>query len=161
MENQNNQEIFKYLLENQNNKLSDLNGLDLQEFLVQLSSYYIYLRKKINLKKDITFGLEIEFEKSSYKKILKNLVENELHNNWIIKSDGSLTKGNEINSPILIDKVKTWEELNKVLKLTQKNGKIMNKSGGHVHVGVQILGDNKEYWLNFIKLWSVYENIIY
>lgn len=33
--------------------------------------------------------------------------------------------------------------------------------GGHIHVGTQVLGDKRESWLNFIKFWSVYENVIY
>lgn len=38
---------------------------------------------------------------------------------------------------------------------------IDKNAASHIHFGTQILGSNKDSWLNFIKLWSVYENIIY
>lgn len=34
-------------------------------------------------------------------------------------------------------------------------------SGGHIHIGTQTLGSSRESWFNFIKIWSVYENIIF
>ena len=38
---------------------------------------------------------------------------------------------------------------------------IGENSGGHIHIGTQTLGNKKAAWLNFIKLWSTYENIIF
>ena len=45
--------------------------------------------------------------------------------------------------------------------LIRPSASIGRNSGGHIHIGTQTLGDNVNSWLNFIKIWSVYENIIY
>lgn len=168
------QQMFKYLDKSSNNILSEFNGLDLQELLDKLNYYYIFYRKKLGVKKDVTFGLEIEFEYSNIlgleeevvsklnkNKILKKLIENNLQDYWNIKNDDSLLSGNEITSPILRDKEKAWKELKQVLEIANKYGKIIKESAGHIHVGAQLLGENTSFWTNFAKIWSVYENVIY
>ena len=37
----------------------------------------------------------------------------------------------------------------------------MDNTSAHVHIGMQILGNNPKYWRNFAKLWMTYENIIF
>jgi len=72
-----------------------------------------------------------------------------------------LSDGLEINSPILNDNDKTWKELKKVCSIVKENAKIGEHSGGHIHVGAQILENDYKSLLNFAKLWSVYENILF
>lgn len=156
-------EKVKYINPSNNNILSEMNGLYLQELLELIEDYNLNLRKNLGLESDITFGLEIEFEKSNNDDIKKDL--NELFPNkdkeWIFVEDDSLFSGGEINSPILIDSEETWDNLLKVCLAVGVHASIFKNSGGHIHVGTQVLGDRKEAWLNFIKLWSIYENIIY
>ncbi len=151
-----NEEIFKYLKPNSDNKLSTFNATDLLDLLYYLDNFYLILRKKLGFDNSITFGLEIECEHASKEKI-----KNEINNEWKVKYDGSLSNGVEINSPILKDRISTWQNLKKVCEITKEHAKIGLNSGGHIHIGKQILGTKYESWLHFFKLWSTYENVIY
>ena len=153
--------LFKYIKPTDNDILSSLNGFDLQDLIILIDNYYLKLREKLNLEDDITFGLELEFENAMKKKIKKRLNKIFPNNEWSATEDGSLHYGIEIKSPILTDTKENWKDLNKVCRIAKSLATIDKKSGGHIHVGAHILGDNPTSWLNFIKLWSVYENIIF
>lgn len=155
--------LFEYLKPYENNRLSDMSGSELQDFLYYLNKYKLQLRTKLGFSSKVTFGIEIEFEKTKGIIELKNKMEDENidSDRWIPKLDGSLKQGIEIESPILRNSEKTWSELKKVCDIARCNGKILKNCGGHVHIGAHVLGDAPTSWLNFFKLWSVYENIIF
>lgn len=187
-----------------NDKISNMKYDDIIEFLYLLKNYKLSMRDTINLNKNNTFGLEIEFENinTSYKKILNNFrnlilnpsvflnddnlkkikeyrkrpksVRELIESNgeyskitpqevfyWSVGKDNSLSNGAEITSPILVDDKKHWKDLKQVCDFIKQYGEISEHSAGHIHFGTQILGKNKSAWVNFIKLWAVYENVIY
>ncbi len=166
---------FNFLDLKSNDYLSGLKKNDLNEFLNQLLNYKLHLRRELGIDKELTFGLELEFEHIKDKSLMEddfhklNLhegivksINNKLHL-WILDNDSSLkqTDGKEIDSPILIDKEEYWKDLNKICTFIKKNARIDSKCAGHVHIGSQILKYNSKYLMNFIKLWAVYENILY
>lgn len=153
--------IFKYIDLDSNDMFSKMNGDDLQSFIILLEDFYLKLRDNIGLDDSITFGVELEFENANREKIKDLLFQNLPKHDWILKSDLSLFNGAEINSPVLTDKKIFWNELNEVCSIVKKYATIGKNAGGHIHVGTQTLGSERQSWLNFIKLWSVYENIIY
>lgn len=153
--------VFKFINPNGNDKLSDMSGIDLQELIVLIDEYYIQLRNQLGFEQYITFGLELEFENAMRDRIERKITETFPNRDWITKRDGSLYNGAEINSPILRDNETTWRNLDKVCSIVKTSAVIGRKSGGHIHVGTQTLGNDRESWLNFIKMWSVYENIIF
>ena len=154
---------FTFFNLNGKDEFSKLNGSDLQELIVQLNDYYLDLRESLGFDKSITFGLELEFEKMKVKvetlfDIFSKLEVSYLWNN---SSDGSLVKGWEIQSPIFKDNPDTWRELSTVCEFVSSYAKVGKHCAGHVHVGTHVLGYEIDTWLKFLKLWSVYENIIY
>lgn len=150
--------IFQFIRPSENDSFSMMSGFDLQDLLYYIDNYYLTLRDNLGLSSDITFGLELEFERAKYKNI-----NDELNKNWKLKDDASLSKnfGFEINSPILRDYPNSWSELDEVCSLVSSNAIIGDLCGGHIHIGEQILGDKVQYWINFLKLWSIYENVIF
>lgn len=154
-------EIFKFIKPDDNDKLSEMKGFDLQDLLFYLDDYYLSLRDELGLSGDVTFGLELEFEYAIKKRIEDKLWDTGLFSEWITKIDTSLTNGAEINSPILKDEKKSWEQLQTVCDIVSPNAKIGSHSGGHIHIGAQTLGTNPESWINFAGLWAAYENIIF
>lgn len=159
----NNYSIFDFIYKEENDILSEFNGTDLLKLFVLLDEYYLELRNSLCLDKNDTFGLELEFEHAKREKISNFLIEYNLVKSWSLKDDVSLNEvnGAEITSPILRDDKCSYEELKTIcnmLKSFSKNGKYC---GGHIHVGTQVLGDKLQSWKNFIKIWSVYENIIF
>lgn len=154
-------EIFKFIKPDDNDKLSEMKGFDLQDLLFYLDDYYLSLRDELGLSGDVTFGLELEFEYAIKKRIEDKLWDTGLFSEWITKIDTTLTDGAEINSPILKDEKKSWEQLQTVCDIVSPNAKIGSHSGGHIHIGAQTLGTNPESWINFAGLWAAYENIIF
>ena len=154
-------QIFKLLDPYGNIKFSNLKGLDLQQILYLIDEFYLVYRKKLGIDKKITFGFEVEVEKANGSKIEDEMDNLDINNNWIVTDDASLDHGVEINSPVLTDKKRTWEELKLVCDILNKYSEVGKTTGSHIHIGSQILGDKKKNWLNLLKMWSVYENIIY
>ena len=154
--------IFELFKPTENDKLSELKGYDLQDLIYYLNDLYLTLRSTLGLDKSITFGMELEFEKSKNALINAELLLNNLNNEFKIKHDGSLgTFSGEIATPILKDLEVDWEKLEKVCRIVSRHATIVEKAGGHIHVGAHILGREKDSILNFLKLWAVYENIIF
>jgi hypothetical protein len=142
---------------------------------------------KINIP-DYKFGIEIEFAgaifngvKQKLDEILKyesNTIEElrqiekdkEEFKKWRLVNDGSVQsnawhrakKGGEINSPIIRDRKKAWNELKKVCKMlrTREYIKISENCSIHIHTERDIYSDLEEL-KNLLKLWIVYEDIIY
>ena len=153
--------VFKFINANGNDQLSKMSGFDLQDLIILMDEYYIQLRNSLGLEQDITFGLELEFENAMKDRITRKLSETFSNDNWRVKDDTTLCNGAEIVSPPLKYNETTWEDLDKVCSIVEPLASIGFNSGGHIHVGTQVLGDDKKSWLNFIKMWSIYENIIF
>lgn len=158
---ENNESIFKVLKPEDNTFFSKLNSSDLLDLMILLEEYYLEYRENLDLRSDVTFGLELEFEHSNNVMINTRLKSLGIANRWPIKPDITLFNGGEIASPILRDKKETWLELKKVCDILNKYAKIGENSGGHIHIGSHVLGSKKDSWLNFIKFWAAYENIIF
>lgn len=153
--------IFHFIKPEGNDQLSGLKARDLQELLYYIENYYLELRNCLGFDDNITFGLELEFENAMKDRIERKLEEYCLDHIWRMGRDGSLHNGAEINSPILKDQSDSWHQLKRVCQIVSQHAIIGKSSGGHIHIGTQVLGNKTESWMNFIKLWSIYENIIY
>lgn len=157
-----NDDILKFLTPQDNVMLSEFSNSDRNYMMYLLRQYYLGLRNTIGVSKDITFGLELEFDEVKD----TDIIDCELYNDstlkdWCMVPDGSLPNGAEINSPVLRDSEDTWIDLSRVCDLIDEYAYISDNVGGHIHIGTQILGNNPKYWANFIKLWVTYENIIF
>lgn len=157
----NEDKMYKFINPRDNDMLKELSGNDLTNLLVLLDDYYLKLRDTLGIDKKNTFGLEIEFENVDVSEFKKEFIKSFPKEDWTTVHDCSLMQGLEVNSPVLRDTKKSWEELETACKIIKKYGSIGRKAGGHVHVGAHILDNNPNTWLNFIRLWSVYENIIF
>lgn len=157
----NEEELFSFINPKENICLSKLKGIDLQHLLLLINDYKLELRDSLNLSPDITFGLELEFEHANRKKIDKKFKLYFPNKEWEIDQDGSLRNGAEIRSPVLKDTKITWLNLEKVCSIVAPYAKIGENTGGHIHIGSQILGENPESWFNLMKTWGTYENVIY
>lgn len=157
----NNDELYKFIHPLDNDKISQFNGEDLLHLIVLLNDYYLEMRNSLGFDDSVSFGVEIEFEKSNTTKILTELDKKISNKNWKLCHDGSLDDGGEYDSPIMYDKEEYWNELRFVCENLTNYSTILDSAGGHVHVGTHVLGQNKKHWMNFILLWSIYENIIF
>lgn len=148
-----------FLSTKSNDSFFGLRGKNLQELLVTIDEYFIEYRYNLNLPDELTFGVEIEYEGLRKRKVDRFIQD---FKNWKSTSDGSLTMGGEIISPILKDKVEYWKELKKICEfLTKKNADTLNNAGGHIHIGASILGKDVEAWKTFLKLYTIYESVIF
>lgn len=156
--------IFSFCGPTSNDSFSEMSGKDLRELLCLLEDYYLELRNRLGFNDDLSFGMEIEFEQAKYydiKRKLESLEDETILSRWELVEDASLVNGGEIDSPVLYDKSFLWKEVSIVCDLVSEYAEIGPNSAGHIHIGSQVLGNKSENWLNFIKLWSVYENVIF
>ena len=151
--------MFNVIKPLENDQLSCLNASDLKPILLLNEQYYLELREGLRFDNNVTFGLEIEAENAKYDYLRTLIIEK--FNNFVVKPDLTLKNGIEVNTPYLFDTYITWLRIKKVCDIMKKGSTIDNCSGGHIHIGAQVLGDKTESWLNFIKMWSVYENVIF
>lgn len=156
-----NDDILNFLGIDNNVNLSDISNSDKVYMIYLLKQYYLSLRNRLGFDKNITIGLEIEFENAFRDIIDSEMFDRYSLDKWCVVDDGSLNDGGEINSPKLIDSEKTWIDLSGVCDIVNKNAYVGDNTSAHIHIGTQILGNNPKYWANFAKLWATYENVIF
>ena len=61
----------------------------------------------------------------------------------------------------MYDNTKNWTDLKEACNIIEKYAKVGNNTASHIHIGAHILGNDINNWLNFIKIWATYENIIF
>jgi len=161
-----NENIFLMYKKNDNEMFSKMSNNDRNEFIYYLNKYYLEYRKILNISSDITFGLEIELEYFKgnvydywpFQLEVDKIVGNK---DWDVKNDLTLIHGREIATEVFVDKEKTWSDIENVCLFSETKLEVGENSAGHVNIGSQILGKNALYWYRFLKLWGIYENIIY
>lgn len=153
-----------------NDQLSKIKSFNYDELLTQIRFSEFQFRDTLNFPFDLTFGMEIEFEKALYKEVsshFSSLVDTTSDNCWILKKDSTVmtsnkTRGGEITTPIMKDTRNNWNDLAKVCKMLQECGaETKEKCGGHIHFGAHIMNSDINYWINLIKLWIIYEKVIF
>lgn len=149
-----------FIDDEKNDSFSSLRGIDLQELLLQVESFLLEYRNGLNLPNDLTFGIEIEYEGLSRIKTDKFVKKN--FSDWASDTDGTLMSGGEIISPIMTDNFKYWQELQKICKyLSRKGADTTHRAGGHIHIGTCGLGSGIDAWRQFLKLYMLYESVIF
>lgn len=156
----NNYNIFSFIYPDQNDSLSNLTKNELIEFLELLDQYKLEYRPRLSLSERDTFGLEIECEYISNPIVTYDLAQLNLHDTWKVVRDSSLRIGMEAVSPVLCDGQNTWEDVYKICHFLDGESHSVEQAAAHVHVGAHILR-NEESFMNFLRLWSTYENIVF
>ena len=100
-----------------------------------------------------TFGIEIEFDGADPNEVARALYSAGLTSSptqqgyhsprqagkWVVERDSTVT--GEVVSPVLTDTPETWAQLEEVCSILHANGaRTTNRTGGHVHVGVDSAG---------------------
>ena len=158
----NNFDIFKYLDPQDNTKLSEFHGFDLSDLIMNINKYYLEYRNYLNTSNRASIGSEIEYEiiKKDYLTPTKNK-DIDIKNGWILREDGSLKNGGELVSPVFYNNKNAWKSFYEIFNLFTSNQVIKDSCSAHVHIGANCLGNKPKNWNNFLRLWMVYEDIIY
>lgn len=149
-----------FITPEKNDNFAFLRGIDLQELLIETENYFLEYREMLNLPKNVTFGVELEYE-GILRSITSRFIEKKL-NGWNSKGDGSLSSGGEITSPVMTDEVHYWNELKQICDhLARRKADTLHNAGGHVHIGTCVLGEDVEAWKHFLKLYTIYEGVLF
>lgn len=145
----------------ENDMFSELRGLDLLTLLSQIETTNLTYRDTLGVPSFVTLGYEIEYEGIKRSIVDKFISEAGLYS-WDSGSDQTV-KGGELRSPILGDNKEDWLELRRICKFLQlvkatTNGKSV---GGHFHIGTQTIGEEADAWRDFLKLYAIYENVLF
>ena len=118
-------------------------------------------RSILTLPKDVNFGIELEMEDVDMIHVY-NQVKSTLGNNWNINKDDSLKplRSAEIVSPVLQNTKDTWILIRKMGELLDKMNPTYNKSSFQVNFDGSLL-PKEEDRIRFLKLYAMYEDIIY
>ena len=157
------------ITKDRNDILSKLRGNNLLDYLDFLSDYYLEYRDNINLPNDLSFGIEIEFENVNRELVAEYIMNSSLSSShdkfdygWVIKHDGSLSSGGEVNSPASFDNIKFWEDLKKICLFLKNRNAVMNEEAScHMHYGASYLGNDIDAWRVFLKTYAAYEAVLY
>lgn len=144
----------------QNDSFHVLRGLDLRELLFEIEKCRLKYADTLRLPKEVTFGVEIEYEKVSRDKVNRFIKRN--LDTWISKGEYSLLSGGELNSPKMTDKYENWQELKQVCDfLKRKGADTRHNAGGHIHIGSNILKSDIKAWQIFSKIYMLYESVLF
>ena len=118
-------------------------------------------RSILTLPKDVNFGIELEMEDVDMINVY-NQVRSTLGNNWNINKDDSLKplRSAEIVSPVLQNTKDTWILIRKMGELLDKMNPTYNKCSFQVNFDGSLL-PKEEDRIRFLKLYAMYEDIIY
>lgn len=158
---------------NAQKSFSSLNNNQIMEMLFQ---YYLkgkQMKNQLGLDSTITFGIEVEFIEALFDQVREHLEQMKGHSiqpNWEMHLERSVQtwnkeldalSGGEVVSPVLNDTEQAWKEIELVCKMLKERGaNTGTTTGAHIHFGAQILGDDTNHLLRFIKLWLAYEDVI-
>ena len=155
-----------------------------RNILKEINLDYLY---KINMP-DNRFGIEIEFAGALFRDVEKKLnelfeyetqdsekrkeiEEEKIHyEKWNLVDDSTVQennyflakKGGEINTPIMRNRKKYWQELEQVCKMLRKREyiRISDSCAVHIHTETEIFKELQEF-KNLLKLFITNEDIIY
>jgi len=144
-----------------NTLFSYLSPKEKEDIIKDIKSTLVSFRYFLGLPKDVTFGLEVEYDELSREEV--NAFLHSVAPLWYPTPETSLPQGGEVTSPVLTDKFSTWIDLKNLCSFLRIAGATTKDGvGSHIHVGVaNTLGNNEYSWLNFIKKWIIYEGVIF
>lgn len=155
-------ENIKWIKPYANDKFSELKGIDLQDLIIKIEDTYLVYRDTLGLSKEMTFGIEIEFEKLPLDKVKKFFEKSGFEKDgWKTKTESRISPGGEINSPIMTDSKEYWETLKIICNYLRKGEAETFDSGGHIHVGAHTLGYGANNLINLLWLYATYEHVLY
>jgi len=125
----------------------------------KLENNPLIYRDNLTIPSNINFGLELELNNINYDEVYR-LVKKQI--GWKVKKDKSLTEGKnaEIISPVLQNTKQTWILIKKVGELLQTLNPSYNNCSFQVNFDGRLLPNVKDK-VNFLKLYAMYEDIIY
>lgn len=149
-----------FMDQKRNDNFHFLRRVDLQNLLLETNHLFLEYRDTLNLPNDVTFRTEIEYEG-----ILESVVDDFIAKNlkdWKSEFGNLLGSCEKINSPVMSDEIKYWNELKKVCKYLFKNkADTTHNASGHIHIDANVLGNDVEAWKIFLKLYTAYENVLF
>ena len=135
--------------------------MTLENLNIQLRNNPLSYRSKLTIPEKTNFGLELELDQVNHNEVFK-LVRKEIGTSWIVKEDKSLTKGHnaEIVSPVLQNKKHTWQLLQKMGELLTRIKPDYSRCSFQINFDGSLLPSNEDK-IRFLKLYAMYEDIIY
>lgn len=139
----------------ENDEFHRLKPIDLQELLVQVQNYLLEYRNPLSLPYDIKFQIAIQHDHRDEQEV-------EVNHNWNSKRIWDEPTHYALISPISENTPGFWNELQQSCKnLKKKYTRAKPYSDGRIKIGTSVLDNNMEVWRIFLKLYSLYEHVLY
>lgn len=158
--------------------LSKLKISSIKELLYYINDLELKYRDVLNVNNsDMTFGVELEFVGLKLNDIARlNIsrafsvplefheskhMENENNSYFFSREHTNVIGGCEIESNIMRDNKMAWNDLKSICNDLVRYKASAKECSTHMHFGAHVLGNNYDNWLTLIKIWAIYERIIY
>ncbi len=149
--------------------LEKLSKKDLELLFIKLQNYKIAYADTLNVDKKISIGVELEFENASLEGVKQEFDKDPQFQYWQVITDESctsytnnLTIGGEVTSPVLHDLKPDWQTLSNATQILKNlKAKSTNNTSLHIHLGNQIFGLNIQNVIRFVKVWCIFEHVIF
>lgn len=149
--------------------LSKLSKRELKDLFTSLEDYKLSAKPRLNIPAKESFGIEVEFVGVALKEVKDKIERIRDFKYWSVHEEKSVHDiidgeiiGGEISTDILHDTERDWQKLFKLYhKLKSLGAKSTNRTALHIHVGAQILEDDIKYLKRFIKVWCIFEDVIF
>lgn len=133
----------------------------IKEYMALDENELVNNTKVIKLPPDMTVGVEIEAEGKFLPDTISFITQT-LEYYWLVKPEGSLKHGTELNSPILTDDFEeASKDIRKVCYMVKEAGlEATADCGGHIHIGADYLKTKGSY-RNLVELWCNVEKLMF
>ena len=151
-----------------------MDKIEEKSILNYLSNIPFVYREELSVPKDMNFGAEIEFMTYKQNEVIKkfNKLMQEQKKNGNIKyyrltDNKRIVKYNsgkkiiELKTPVLSNNKEDFVSLKNMCLTLSENTMPSNQKGIHVHANMSLLEDNSEYLETLLKLFCVYEHILF
>lgn len=136
--------------------LKSIYNIQTEEFYEKKENF---MKKQISREIFIPFGIEIEMEGIPFEEG-KRVIRHKVDENWKMGIDkGLINEIMELSSPVLSNEIETFKKLKKLAKTLQFLNPTFEHASFQINLDADIFG--KEDFINLLKMFSVYENIIY
>jgi len=160
-----------------NINLSFVSVSEINALLWEIENTYLSYLPYLDIDFLFQFGIELEYGDASQRKITREIAKlykqkkfkRENDTLWVSKDDKTVHRvkdnillGGEVVSPILTNDRRAWEEIKTICStLTNEEAVATEETSTHIHIDQSILGNDIKVWIKFIKLWIIYEEVIY
>ena len=153
-------EIFRFLNPLSNDQLSEMKPEDIRKMISLLDGYLLEYRNILGIDEDVRIQADI-FTTPIKRKNGNSIEAKYSDNSWQCYVWDKYSMIYKLKSPVLSDCEESWNSLKQECSSLSAVSKISDGFGSTIEINASILGDRIIDYIDFMRFWACYENIIF